>query len=308
MKSPLSAKLVVLLFIAFQFSCDRAAEQHSSTESALYDVIPGDGVFTADMEVMEDIPVTEQAPLPYKASQDARNQSAANEQAVEKQVIKTARIGYEVDSLALAEEHISSLIKSLQGYIDHSEQRNNERRRALEVKIRVPATNFDKLLAQLVATSASMGNGRLDYKEVSAVDVTSEYIDIQGRLTTKRKVAERYQQLLKKADSVKDVLAIEDKLRIIQEEIEAQEGRLKYLKSQVAYSTIGLNLYQNLEYKYIPAEMPGFGQRVLAALNNGWQLLLGIILASLKIWPLLLIAVFAGLFLWRRRLRNRTSL
>ena len=78
--------------------------------------------------------------------------------------------------------------------------------------------------------------------------MTEEFIDIEQRLKNKKEVQRRYIEILQnKAKTVEDVLAAEDKIRIIQEEIESREGRLRYLKDNIALSTINIEMYQELE-------------------------------------------------------------
>ena len=70
----------------------------------------------------------------------------------------------------------------------------------------------------------------IDYENITTKDVTEEYIDLESRLNTKLEVKQRYESILRKqAKTVKDILATEEKLQIIQEEIESVQGRLKYL-------------------------------------------------------------------------------
>src|SRR6266542_1662447 len=130
--------------------------------------------------------------------------------------------------------------------------------------IRVPASNFENLI-----TGIEKGKCRVLYKNVSARDVTEEFMDVESRLHTKQKFAERYQELLKKANAVKDILEIEENLRTLQEEIESSKGRLKYLSDQVDYSSLEVSLTQDKE---IISHQPGFGRKFFDSIITGWQI------------------------------------
>ena len=151
--------------------------------------------------------------------------------------------------------------------------------------IRVPAANFENLI-----TGIEKGKCKVLYKNISARDVTEEYMDVESRLLTKRKFADRYQELLKKANAVKDILEIEENLRTLQEEIESSEGKLKYLNDQVDFSTLEITVNQ---YKETTVQLPGFGKNIIESIKIGWQILISIFLFIIKIWPIILLYVIA---------------
>ena len=134
---------------------------------------------------------------------------------------------------------------------------------------------------------------------MTARDVTEEFVDIEARLRTKKEVEKRYLEILSKAATIKDILLVEEQLRVIREEIEAREGRLKYLQNQVSYSTINLEMYQKLTFE------PGFKffSKIWKALKGGWKGLLNVLVGLVYIWPLLIIGV--GVFIWIRRRISR---
>ena len=149
---------------------------------------------------------------------------------------------------------------------------------------------------------------RIDHKSVDARDVTEQYVDLRSRLQTKKKVAERYQELLRKANNIKEILEVEERLRILQEEIEAKEGQLRYLTHQVSYSTIHLHLYEVQKYEYVPAKTPHYGQKLLGALDGGWQMLLGLLLVIFRLWPLWIIVGLIALLIVRKQKQKQNSI
>ncbi|MBQ0740603.1 DUF4349 domain-containing protein, partial [Aquimarina celericrescens] len=89
--------------------------------------------------------------------------------------------------------------------------------------------NFDIVLDSICKTAEFV-----DFKNISTIDVTEEYVDITSRLKTKVEVKQRYETILRtKAKTVEDILMAEEKLSKLQEEIESAQGRLKYLGSKV---------------------------------------------------------------------------
>ena len=166
--------------------------------------------------------------------------------------------------------------------------------------IRIPSENFEKFISTL-----EKGSEKLLYKNISARDVTEEFIDIEARLNTKKEVEKRYIQLLSKAKNIKEILEVEEKLRVLREEIESKEGRLKYLKKQVSYSTVYLQITQNLEYKYEPVKEKSFFQRLFKSLDKGRKGFIVFLLFLFRIWPVILIGVFS--FYYIRRIRRKKN-
>ncbi|MEE8114793.1 MAG: DUF4349 domain-containing protein, partial [Nitrososphaerales archaeon] len=75
-------------------------------------------------------------------------------------------------------------------------------------------------------------------------DVTEEYVDLQARLTNLDRQEARLQEILGLARNVDEVLKIENELERVRGEIERLTGRINYLESNVAMSTISVNLNQ----------------------------------------------------------------
>jgi hypothetical protein len=56
-----------------------------------------------------------------------------------------------------------------------------------------------------------------DTKNITADDVTSEFVDVEARLKSKKEVEKRYLELLARAQKVTDVIEVENNLRVIRE-------------------------------------------------------------------------------------------
>jgi hypothetical protein len=200
-----------------------------------------------------------------------------------------------VENVDKSSRHANELATKHGGFVSASELSNSSYETSNRITIRVPAANFDALLNDL-GTDAI----HTVFKRISSQDVTEEYVDITTRLKTKKEVRDRYVEILRtSAKSVKDILDAEEQIRIIQEEIEAKEGRLRYLKDQVGMSTINLELFQTIEYRPEPTAFhESFWSKMVGGLKNGWELLQGIDIFFVNIWPLLIIG---GLLWWKRR-------
>lgn len=104
---------------------------------------------------------------------------------------------------------------------------------------------------------------------------------------------------------MKDILEIEEKTRLIEEEIESSEGRLKYLSDLVDFSTLDLKVSKKNEFRFTPASHDKFWERFKQALSNGWNGFVGFILIMFQLWPLWLILAIL-IPVWKRFKRRRT--
>jgi len=201
-------------------------------------------------------------------------------------MIKEADVRLEVKKYSLARPQIMAAIKKYNGFITSENQDNNEQRINTDYVIRVSNDKFDGLVDDLVATAS-----HVNYKKIKAEDVSEEYVDIESRLKTKREVEKRYLDILSRAKTVDEILKVEETIRVIREEIEAKEGRMRFINDRVSFSTINLNVYEKLDFRYIPDSKPNFFQRLWKAINTGWTALITVLIALFYIWPLILIAL-----------------
>ena len=107
----------------------------------------------------------------------------------------------------------------------------------------------------------------------------------------------RYRELLKFAKKVDEMLSIENQIGNVRAEIESMEGRLNYLKNQVAFSTIKITYYEVTGVDF------GFASKFVHSLKNGWDNLLTFLIAMVNVWPFLML-MGVGTFLYLRYKRK----
>lgn len=210
-------------------------------------------------------------------------------------IIKNASLVVEVDSYEESIKKIKEDVKKWGGYSSSENEVGYGHMISNVLTIRVESKNFENLLNDMTT-----GIKKVESKSITAVDVSEEFVDIIARLKTKREVENRYIELLKKAYTVQDILYVEDKIRVIREEIEAKEGRLKYLQDRVSFSTITIEIKQ---YYETDKNEPGFGEDMGDAVGGGWSGLLMLLVGLTYLWPLWLI-VGGGLFILFRILKR----
>jgi hypothetical protein len=193
-------------------------------------------------------------PPPINANSDSKKEdktdSAIPESSINvaKKMIYTANVRYRVQDIGQSEKNIKTSVSKYKGYITNITQSHSEGELTSNLTIRVPVAYFDSLL-----NSSAKEAIYTDFKNIQTEDISEEYYDNETRLKSKRKAHEKYLEILSKAKNVNEVMAVEEQLRIINEEIEAKAGRLKYLDNQVAYSTVELAIYQEIPDEIRPS-------------------------------------------------------
>jgi hypothetical protein len=212
-------------------------------------------------------------------------------------IIKSANARYKVKNVKLSTKQIKAIAGKLDAYISDLRFQNNLYSIENRFTIKVPANHFDALMDSIHAVVDFV-----EYENITTKDVTEEYIDIKTRLKTKLEVKQRYEEILRKnAKTVKDILATEEKLRVIQEEIESAQGRLKYLSNKVAYSSIQVDLYETVEYTEEPVSYTKtFWDKTKDGFSFGWQIIENLVIGIIHIWPLFILGMLLVLFIRKR--------
>lgn len=98
--------------------------------------------------------------------------------------------------------------------------------------LRVPSARFRTVLRGL------KGYGEVTQWRVRVQDVSEEFHDLEVRIESLTTLLERMRGLLERASTLEEVLRIEGEIGRITTSIDAARGRLRYLRSHVAWSTV----------------------------------------------------------------------
>jgi hypothetical protein len=214
-------------------------------------------------------------------------------------IIKNAFMTMELSNYNKDKQAIIALVTKCGGFISNERETNNNYSINNVLIIKIPAEKFD-------GTSEGIENigKKIDSKEITLEDVTAQYIDNASRLKTKKEVLNRYMEILKKANNIDDILAVENELRTIQEEIESTEAILSQLDNQVAYSTLTLTLYKETGYV---ASKKSFFSEIGDSISNGWHGLLSVLIGLISLWPLFIFISILVVFCYKMIVRNRAK-
>lgn len=214
----------------------------------------------------------------------------------ERKIIKRGDISFQTRSIRETTNFITSTVNELKGYISSENIYNSDNRTTQRLEIRIPATSFDELLTRI-----SQNAKRIDSKNVQVQDITEEFIDIESRIKTKKELENRYKEILSQAKTVVEIVSIEKELGTLQTDIEAIEGRLKYLKDQVSLSTLTVEYYESV------SSTLNFSSKLAQALIMGWRSFLSFIIGLVHLWPFLVILVITLIIIFRIRRKEKIT-
>lgn len=285
------AGLFLIWVIVITQSCSQekkvtnVEDAYAPTEYAVEEELVMDEIETNDVKFKEDQSSTGNALTTDVSSYDLK-------------IIKSAKTKYQVNNIGDASKEIKNMVLANNGYVSEMRFDNNQYRKQNVFVVKVPNYQFDGLLSKIAGVAK-----KIDYENITTQDVTEAYIDAESRLKTKLEVKKRYEEILRsKAYKVKDLLEVEEKIKNIQEEIEAVQGKLNYMKSKVALSTIQIELYEEIEKgKKVVEGDSGFSEEVSKALQFGLEIIKALLLFLVYIWPILVILFILFIIYKKRR-------
>lgn len=172
--------------------------------------------------------------------------------------------------------------------------------RSAHYTVRVPVDRYRDFLAQ--AGQAGSVQNLNEYAE----DVTSQYIDVDARITALENQRDRLNELADQAETTADLLEIESQLSDVQYQLESYTQQMRSLESQITYSTVEVSLR---EVATLSPTGVTFGARLAEAFAGGGRgfvlFLQGLILTLVYLWPLLIIAVAVVLLIRGLARRHR---
>ncbi len=227
----------------------------------------------------------------------------AGDPATSAMIIRTGQASVQVDSLERGIRAVRSLSSRVGGFVANSSiSSGNDQMHTATLEIKLPASHFDD------AINALQPIGSLESVSVSAEDVGEEFVDVAARAENGRKLEQRLIDILgTRTGKLSDVLAVERELARVREEIERQEGRMRYLRTRAALSTLAVTVHEK------PPVVAGTGTfGVLAeAIRQAWRnciaFLASIIAAMGTLLPLGAIVAAIAWFVWRARRAQRAA-
>lgn len=279
-------------------SCNHAENKAGDTTASELAPAPDDKVSAEQQDPIPVPGIPQQQPLPATDSAAQPSpvpQPAAQNIDWDKKIIKTATVKYEVKSFDQFNKDVRDKVKKYGGYIAQEDNYQYEDRKEIALIIKVPVAQFETVMNDMQGKDCKQVE-----RTIKTEDVTGEVIDTKSRLEAKKEMRLKYLEFLKQSKNMKEVLEVQSEINAIQEEIESAQGRIQFLSKQAAYSTINLSFYQPVDGFTAPSDDNSFFKKTGEAFSRGAELIKGLILVIISIWPLVLAALL-GVVIWKRK-------
>src|SRR5262249_35017057 len=139
----------------------------------------------------------------------------------------------QVGNCAETQKKIEALAAAESGFLESSTLAGN----SAEIVLRVPSARFDAVRSRLRELAIRVGED-----SVSAADVSKQYIDREARLRNLRAEEQQFLEVMKKAHTVPDVLAVTKELSQVRGEIETADAEFRHLRDQIEMARIAVSL------------------------------------------------------------------
>lgn len=203
----------------------------------------------------------------------AEPDTSASATATDRKLIKTVDMDVETQEFDNLLSTIENQVNELGGYIESMNTYNGSRYytysytysdpRNADMTIRVPK---DKLNAFL---STVTDNSNVVRRSENVEDVTLAYVDLESHRDALRTEQTRLLELLEKAESLEDIITIEQRLSEVRYQLESMESRLRTYDNQVDYSTVNLTI-EEVEV-FTPVEEETVGERISRGFSDSWE-------------------------------------
>jgi hypothetical protein len=193
---------------------------------------------------------------------------------------------------------VRAFVEQEQGFISGTDAQSNpvtnDQIRTGVVTFMVPAAKFDATIDGL----ATMG--KVQNEHISGNDVSAQYVDLQARLANQEAQRDAMLVLLKRAQSISDIIAVQTQIGQITGQIEQLKGQIQYIEHNTAYSTVTVTLLESgAPVQTASKDSWGFASALSDGAHNFVTTINYVVTGLGALGPILII-LGLGFLLWRR--------
>ena len=188
-----------------------------------------------------------------EAKEEGESSNSGKDSDYSQKLIRTYDYSFETVDFDKSINYINEQVAKNQGYIEESSTYGKSNRSAY-MKIRIPEKKAEAFLKDAGQI------GEVIQKSESTEDITLNYYDAKSRLDSLKTQHARLLELLEKAESLEDVVALESHLSEVEYQIDSYASKLKVYDNLVDYVTITINLEEVTQIQVV--EEDGFLQKI----------------------------------------------
>lgn len=194
------------------------------------------------------------------------------ENLIGEKVVQTVEVAYETLDFSGMTTQVTELVEKHEAYVEHSYETSytpsgnftpgdtNRQYRQISYTFRVPTDALDAFLEDLEGTEAVKTSER-----IGTEDVTQDYRDTETRIRVLQTKEERLNTLLEQAETVEEILLIEDQLSDAIAERESLQARLDSYDRLIDYTAVYVTVTERPRIANTRGEGLSFWQRAKEA-------------------------------------------
>lgn len=181
------------------------------------------------------------------------------QETTDRKLIKNVNLEVETETFDELLDTVEAKTKNCGGYIESSYTYNGSSYygrsdRNANLTIRIPAEKLDEFLSSVAEVSNIIS------RNDSVTDVTLQYVDLESHKNALLAEQERLLELMEQAESIEDIVTLEDRLAQVRYQIESMESQLRTYDNQVSYSTVYLGIDEVT--KLTPVKEQSLGEKI----------------------------------------------
>jgi hypothetical protein len=182
----------------------------------------------------------------------------------ERKIIRTSSLEMVVQHPADTAEKITAVAEGMGGYLETATG-GGQNATSGTLTIRVPAARLQEARAEIRKLGL-----RVESEKVDAQDVTRQYVDQDARIRNLRAEEGQLLTILKQAATVKDMMAVSERLSEVRGQIEQQQAEFNALSRQIETVAIAISLRTESEAQVFGLNWrPGYQLKL--ALHDGLE-------------------------------------
>lgn len=227
----------------------------------------------------------------------------------DRKLIKTVDMSVETKEYDQLLYAVESKVKALGGYIESMETYNGSayssyrNSRNAHMTLRIPQESLDSFLEEISAISNVVRHSE------NVDDVTLQYVDLSSHKEVLLAEQDRLLELIDKAETIEDIITLENRLSNIRYQIESMESQLRTYDNKVTYSTVYLYIDEVKELTPVKEETVweritgGFGETIDDIVYNVTEAFIWFVvnIPYLIIWAAVIIVVVVVLKKCRKK-------
>ena len=169
---------------------------------------------------------------------------SASEQNTSRKLIRNVNMSVETKEFDAFLVAVEEQVNALGGYIESMDTYNGSRynqytsAKRSNLTVRIPQKKLDTFLDAVSEAGNVISRGE------SVEDVTLTYVDMESRKKSLQTEMDRLQEFLEKAETLEDIITLEDRMATVRYQLESMESQLRTYDNMVDYSTVDMNIQE----------------------------------------------------------------